>query len=140
MANMKTITKFGKINKRKETRIAEQYKDSLRIKTPNLEQQVVFLSGGNQQKIIIAKWLHSNADIFILDEPTRGIDVGAKYEIYLLINDLVNAGKSVIMISSELSEIIAMSDRVLVMHNGSIKGELSMNDMTAEKIMALAIA
>jgi ABC-type sugar transport system ATPase subunit len=140
MANLKSITKLGLIDAKSEVAIAEQYRDSLKIKTPNVDQTVVSLSGGNQQKTILAKWLYSDADIFILDEPTRGIDVGAKYEIYLLINNLVKLGKSVIMISSELPEIVALSDRVLVMHNGRITGELAKEEINAEKIMALAIA
>ena len=139
MANMKAISKYGKLNVRKETKEATEYKDALKIKTPSLDQKVVFLSGGNQQKAIIAKWLFSKADIFILDEPTRGIDVGAKYEIYLLINELVENGKSVIMISSELPEVMSMSDRIIVVHNGRISGELSGDEIDAEKIMALAI-
>jgi ribose transport system ATP-binding protein len=100
---------------------------------------VYFLSGGNQQKVVIAKWLFSDADIFILDEPTRGIDVGAKYEIYLLMNELVSQGKSIILISSEMNEIIAMSDRVLVMHDGEIRAELGKDEITPETVLKHAI-
>lgn len=139
MANLEKISAKSKINFKNEREVAEEYKESLSIKTPSIRQQVVFLSGGNQQKTIIAKWLFSDADIFILDEPTRGIDVGSKFEIYLLINQLVSQGKSIIMISSELPEIVAMSDRVLVVQNGQIKGELVGDDIQAEEIMGLAI-
>ena len=93
----------------------------------------------NQQKVALAKWLYSNSDVLILDEPTRGIDVGAKFDIYCLMNELTEQGKAIIMISSELPEVLGMADRVLVMHGGQIKGELTGDDMTAEKVMKLAI-
>ena len=97
------------------------------------------LSGGNQQKVVLAKWLFSDVDIFLMDEPTRGIDVGAKYEIYLLMNKLVEQGKSIIMISSELPEVLGMSDRVIVINEGRKKGELTGVDMNPEAVMSLAI-
>jgi ribose transport system ATP-binding protein len=111
---------------------------ALNIKTPNLEQKVNFLSGGNQQKVVIGKWLTADTDILIFDEPTRGIDVGAKSEIYKLLNDLVQEGKSIIMISSELPEILRMSHRVVVMCEGRVTGVLKADEMTQEKIMKFA--
>lgn len=115
------------------------YVDELAIKTPSTRQAVVNLSGGNQQKVVLAKWLFSDVDILILDEPTRGIDVGAKYEIYLLMNALVEKGKSIIMISSELPEVLGMSDRVIVINGGRKKGELCGAEMSPEAVMSLAI-
>jgi len=111
----------------------------LGIRTPSGKQVVRNLSGGNQQKVVLAKWLFSDVDILILDEPTRGIDVGAKYEIYLLMNELVSKGKSIIMISSELPEVLGMSDRVMVINAGRKKGELMGADMTAEHVMRMAL-
>ncbi|MDR2021517.1 MAG: ATP-binding cassette domain-containing protein, partial [Treponema sp.] len=140
-----TITKLDDVkngpvlSNRKETAAAKKYLEKLNIKTPSVNQQVVNLSGGNQQKVVLSKWLFSGADILILDEPTRGIDVGAKYEIYCLMNALTEQGKSIIMISSELPEVLGMSDKVLVMHDGTIKGELAGADKTAENVMQLAI-
>ena len=112
--------------------------NTLAIKTPRVTQRVKNLSGGNQQKVVIAKWLIADTDILIFDEPTRGIDVGAKSEIYKLLNDLARQGKAVIMISSELPEILRMSHRILVMCEGRITGELSSADATQERIMTLA--
>ena len=117
---------------------AQQYVKRLRIKTPSVEQKVVTLSGGNQQKVVIAKWLIRDCDILIFDEPTRGIDVGAKSEIYALMNELVAKGKSIIMISSELPEILRMSDRVIIMSEGRRTGELSIEEASQEKIMHYA--
>ncbi|MCC6168692.1 MAG: sugar ABC transporter ATP-binding protein [Caldilineaceae bacterium] len=117
---------------------AEHYVEALAIKTPSLQQRVKNLSGGNQQKVVIGKWLTANTDILIFDEPTRGIDVGAKSEIYRLLNDLARQGKSIIMISSELPEILRMSHRVIVMCEGRITGELSAAEATQEAIMTLA--
>ncbi len=110
----------------------------LAIKTPGLQQKVKFLSGGNQQKVIIGKWLTADTDILIFDEPTRGIDVGAKSEIYRLLNELAQQGKSIIMISSELPEILRMSHRIVVMCEGRVTGELTGAEATQEKIMAYA--
>ena len=120
----------------KEYNVAVEYKEKLRTKTPSVEQNVGNLSGGNQQKVLLAKWMFTDPDVLILDEPTRGIDVGAKYEIYCIINDLVKAGKSVIMISSELPEVIGMSDRIYVMNEGEFVGEMKAEDATQENIMA----
>ena len=126
------------INKKKERGIAQKYVDSLKTKTPNVDQLVVNLSGGNQQKVVIAKWLVRNCDILIFDEPTRGIDVGAKSEIYHLMNELVAAGKSIIMISSEMTEILRMSDRIIVMCEGRVTGEIGIEEATQERIMHAA--
>jgi ribose transport system ATP-binding protein len=120
----------------KET--AKRYVDALAVKTPSLQQRVKNLSGGNQQKVIIGKWLTANTDVLIFDEPTRGIDVGAKSEIYKLLNELAQEGKGIIMISSELPEVLRMSHRIVVMCEGRITGELSSQEATQEKIMALA--
>jgi ribose transport system ATP-binding protein len=117
---------------------AEQSVKTLSIKTPSILQKVNYLSGGNQQKVVIAKWLNRNCDVLIFDEPTRGIDIGAKQEIYKLLNDLAQEGKAIIMISSELPEILRMSHRILVMCEGRIAGELSGAEATQEKIMYYA--
>jgi ribose transport system ATP-binding protein len=140
-----TVTKLSAVSRgimisgRKEVAAAQKYVTALAVKTPSIKQTLANLSGGNQQKVVLAKWLFSGADILILDEPTRGIDVGAKYEIYCLMNSLTEQGKSVIMISSELPEVIGMSDRILVMHEGRVKGELTGAEKTAERVMQLAI-
>lgn len=110
----------------------------LSIKTPSSKTQIQSLSGGNQQKVLIARWLANDPDVLILDEPTRGIDVGAKYEIYCIIAELARQGKSIIMISSEMGELIGMSDRIMVMCNGRVTGFVERQDATQEKIMALA--
>lgn len=136
LANLKGVSKNGIIDPDKEYAVAVEYKDKLKTKCPSVEQNVGNLSGGNQQKVLLAKWMFADPDVLILDEPTRGIDVGAKYEIYCIINDLVAAGKSVIMISSELPEILGMSDRIYVMNEGRIAGELSAEEASQEKIMA----
>lgn len=138
ITNLKTITNNWIINKNEEIIIANQFIKSLSIKTPSIEQKVNYLSGGNQQKVAIAKWLFAKPEILILDEPTRGIDVGSKYEIYTIMNELVEAGLSVIMISSELPEILGMSDRVYVMAEGKMTGELTIEEATQEKIMEMA--
>ncbi len=126
------------INKKKENEVAQKYVDSLKTKTPSVDQLVVNLSGGNQKKVVIAKWLVRNCDILIFDEPTRGIDVGAKSEIYHLMNELVAEGKSIIMISSEMTEILRMSDRIVVMCEGRKTGEMDISEATQENIMHAA--
>lgn len=136
LANLKDVSSHGIIDKDKEYAVAEEYRQKLKTKCPTVEQNVGNLSGGNQQKVLLAKWMFAQPDILILDEPTRGIDVGAKYEIYCIINDLVAAGKSVIMISSELPEVLGMSDRIYVMNEGKIVGELSAEEATQELIMS----
>ena len=138
MATLKQFLKGVFILKRKEKDAAEQYIGSLKIKTPGADEPVMNLSGGNQQKVVMAKWLLRDSSILIFDEPTRGIDVGAKQEIYELMNRLTEEGKSIILISSELVEILRMSDRIIVMNEGRITGELDISDATQEKIMALA--
>ena len=139
--SIKVNTSLANMNKAiidvdKEYQVAVEYKDKLRTKTPSVEQNVGNLSGGNQQKVLLAKWMFTDPDILILDEPTRGIDVGAKYEIYCIINDLVAAGKSVVMISSELPEVIGMSDRIYIMNEGKFVGEMRSDEATQESIMA----
>ncbi|HCJ8624732.1 TPA: sugar ABC transporter ATP-binding protein [Escherichia coli] len=130
--------RFGNVDSHRCQQTSEEQVKALRIKTPNLEQAALNLSGGNQQKIIIARWVCKDTDILIFDEPTRGIDVGAKLEIYELMNRLVAKGKSIIMISSELPEVLGMCDRILVMRSGRITGELSAKEATQEKIMQYA--
>jgi len=128
------------LHQRKERRRFSEYVENLKIKISSQDQLVMNLSGGNQQKIVLAKWLARNADIFIFDEPTRGIDVGAKYEIYLLINKLAADGKAIIIISSELPEILGLSDRIVVMHDREIKGEITdPANATQEDILSMAI-
>ncbi len=136
LANLSAVSNRGIIDKDKEYQVAVEYKDKLKTKTPSVEQNVGNLSGGNQQKVLLAKWMFADPDILILDEPTRGIDVGAKYEIYCIINDLVAAGKSVIMISSELPEVLGMSDRIYIMNASRMVGELNSEEATQEAIMA----
>ncbi|WP_026523753.1 multiple monosaccharide ABC transporter ATP-binding protein [Butyrivibrio sp. MB2005] len=135
LANLDAVSSHKIIDKDKEYKVAVDYKEKLKTKAPTVEQNVGNLSGGNQQKVLLAKWMFADPDILILDEPTRGIDVGAKYEIYCIINQLVAEGKSVIMISSELPEILGMCDRVYVMNEGRIVGELDGKEATQEKIM-----
>ena len=128
------------INELKEIRVAEDFRDKLRIKSSSILQKTGNLSGGNQQKVVFAKWIFSNPDVLILDEPTRGIDVGAKYEIYTVINELAEKGKTIIMISSELPEILGMCDRVYVMNEGAIVGELTSQEASQESIMQCIMA
>jgi ribose transport system ATP-binding protein len=134
----KFLDSFGRINTRLTRAAAEARVKSLAIKTPSIRQKVRNLSGGNQQKVIVGKWLTADTDILIFDEPTRGIDVGAKSEIYHLLNELTRQGKSIIMISSELPEILRMSHRIVVMCEGRLTGELSGRDATQEQIMTFA--
>ena len=135
LANLDEVSTRKVIDKHKEYAVAVEYKEKLKTKCPTVEQNVGNLSGGNQQKVLLAKWMFADPEILILDEPTRGIDVGAKYEIYCIINQLVAEGKSVIMISSELPEILGMCDRIYVMNEGKMVGELDAKDATQEKIM-----
>ena len=129
------------LDQRRERKEFSHFVESLNIKIAGQEQLTMNLSGGNQQKVVLAKWLARNADIVIFDEPTRGIDVGTKYEIYLLMNRLANEGKAIIMISSELPEILGMSDRIIVMHEGRIKGKINdVENTTQEDILLMAIA
>ena len=139
LPNMNTLSKAGTVNMRKERNTFQRYIEEIQIKVSDQEQLARNLSGGNQQKVVLAKWLERNADILIFDEPTRGIDVGAKFEIYNLINDLAAQGKAILIISSELPEILGMCDRILVMHEGRINGELDADEASQERIMALAV-
>ncbi len=138
LANLQEISNRSVVDNNAEVKIANEYRDSLDIKTPSVEQKVLNLSGGNQQKVSVAKWLFVKPDVLILDEPTRGIDVGTKYEIYMIMTKLVQQGMSIIMMSSELPEILGMSDRVYVVSSGRITGELPVEEATQEKIMHLA--
>lgn len=139
LANLRELAHRGVIDENEEIVISEKYKESLDIRTPSIEQRVVNLSGGNQQKVSVSKWLFVKPDVLILDEPTRGIDVGAKFEIYSIMNELVQQGMSIIMISSELPEVIGMSDRIYVMSEGQLTGELTSENASQEAIMRLAI-
>ncbi|WP_296837113.1 multiple monosaccharide ABC transporter ATP-binding protein [Butyrivibrio sp.] len=136
LSNLDSLAKRKVIDKDKEYNVAVDYKERLKTKCPTVEQNVGNLSGGNQQKVLLAKWLFADPDILILDEPTRGIDVGAKYEIYCIINDMVREGKTVIMISSELPEVLGMSDRIYIMNEAKIVGEMKASEATQENIMA----
>ena len=136
LARLEKVCRRGIIDVNKENKVAEEYKEKLRIKTPTIRQMVNNLSGGNQQKVLLAKWMFADPDVLILDEPTRGIDVGAKYEIYSIMNDLVAQGKSVVMISSELPELLGMCDRIYVMNEGAMVAEMSAEEATQEKIMS----
>jgi D-xylose transport system ATP-binding protein len=138
LPNLNRFATFGRIDKQSEIHETEKYAKSLSIKTPNLFVAVDNLSGGNQQKVVIAKWLMSTPRVLILDDPTRGIDVGAKFEIYKLMNQLAEQGIAIIMISSELEEVIGMSDRVVVMCEGRSNGVLSRSEATQERVMTLA--
>lgn len=126
------------IDKKEANRLADEYVEKLRIKTPTVKQLVRNLSGGNQQKVVVAKVLAAHTDILIFDEPTRGIDVGAKQEIYHLMNELVEQGMSIIMISSEMEELLGMSDRVMVLYEGRISGELSKEEFSQSRVLELA--
>ncbi len=134
----KRISTLSVIDSKKEKKISERYRKDLLIKTPSIQQKVKNLSGGNQQKVILGKWLAANSQLIILDEPTRGIDVGAKFEIYKLINTLVDLGKTVLLISSEMEELIGMSDRIMVFAGGRVNGELKRDDFDQNLIMRMA--
>ncbi|MDM8520663.1 sugar ABC transporter ATP-binding protein [Anaerolineales bacterium HSG6] len=138
LANLHDISNRYVIDENIEIKVANEYKDAMNTKAPSIMQKVVNLSGGNQQKVSLAKWLFVKPDVLILDEPTRGIDVGAKFEIYTIMNQLVEQGMSIIMLSSELSEVLGMSDRVYVVSQGKITGELPVEEATQENIMVLA--
>ena len=136
LANLKEVSHATVIDTDKEYAVAEEYREKLKTKTPSVEQLVGNLSGGNQQKVLLAKWMFAHPDVLMLDEPTRGIDVGAKYEIYCIINDLAAAGKCVILVSSELPEVLGMSDRIYVMNEGKFVAEMKAEEATQENIMA----
>jgi putative multiple sugar transport system ATP-binding protein len=137
-ANLGSLASGGWINENEEIKVASRYKESLNVKAPSIEQIVGKLSGGNQQKVSLGKWMFVGPKLLILDEPTRGIDVGAKFEIYTIMNELIAQGMSIIMISSELGEVLGMSDRIYIMAEGRIKGELPIEEADQEKIMQYA--
>ena len=138
LASLPLVSRLGFVSAAREVELAERYRADLQIRTPGIEQAVQNLSGGNQQKVVLAKWLCREARLLILDEPTRGIDVGAKAEIYALMNQLTAQGVGILMISSELDEVLGMADRILVMREGRLAGELSSAQATAELVMRLA--
>ena len=138
LSAMHKLTHFGFISGRKNKALAEKYRRELRIKVPGIDQMVVNLSGGNQQKVVLAKALAADPDVIIFDEPTKGIDVGAKQEIYNLMNDLVSQGKAIVMVSSDMEEILGMSDRIPVLHEGLISGELRREQFSQERVLHLA--
>ncbi len=135
LSRLELVSQRGVIDKDREQQAAEDYREKLSIRTPDVEQFVGNLSGGNQQKVLVGKWMFAQPDIMMLDEPTRGVDVGAKYEIYSIINRLVGEGKAVLMISSELPELLGMCDRIYVMVEGRIVGELPRAEASQEIIM-----
>ena len=139
LANLDGVSSRGVLMRNEETRVAEQYREALATRTPTVFQKVVNLSGGNQQKVVLAKWLFTSPEVLILDEPTRGIDVGAKYEIYTIINELAAQGKGVVMISSEMPELLGMCDRIYVMNEGALVGELTAAEASQERIMSLIV-
>ena len=140
LAVLDGLSRFGVVNRRKERELAGKYIASLRIRTPSMAQLMQNLSGGNQQKVVLARWLAKETDILVLDEPTRGVDVGAKAEIYAIIDELAAKGVAVLVISSELPEVLGIADRIVVMQEGRVTGELAHADATEERILTLAIA
>lgn len=139
LANLPDVSTSGVINEAEETKVAERYRKAMNIRTPSVFQRVMNLSGGNQQKVVLSKWLFAGPEVLILDEPTRGIDVGAKFEIYGIINELSAQGKGVVMISSEMPELLGMSDRIYVMNEGSFVGELDASEASQERIMSFIV-
>jgi ABC-type sugar transport system ATPase subunit len=140
LAVLDGLSRFGMVNRRAECRLAEKYISQLRIRTPSMGSLVQNLSGGNQQKVVLARWLARETDILVLDEPTRGVDVGAKAEIYSIIDELAAKGVAVLVISSELPEVLGIADRIVVMQDGRVSGELTHAEATEERILTLAIA
>jgi putative multiple sugar transport system ATP-binding protein len=139
LANLVAIARRSVLDKRREAQVAESYRRQLAIRTPGIQQRVVNLSGGNQQKVVLSKWLFTDPELLILDEPTRGIDVGAKFEIYTIMKDLADQGRGILMISSEMPELLGMCDRIYVMNEGRIVGELTREEASQEGIMALIV-
>ncbi len=136
--SMRKISKFGMIDFKKADKLTSTYVKTLDIKTPSVKQEVKNLSGGNQQKVVVAKVLAADNEILIFDEPTRGIDVGAKQEIYILMNRLVEEGKSILMISSDMEELLGMSDRIIVLHEGKVGGELEKHEFSQGRVLEMA--
>jgi putative multiple sugar transport system ATP-binding protein len=139
LANLDDVSTSGVINEAEETKVSERYRSAMNIRTPSVFQKVMNLSGGNQQKVVLSKWLFTEPEVLILDEPTRGIDVGAKFEIYGIINELSAQGKGVVIISSEMPELLGMSDRIYVMNEGRFVGELDATEASQERIMSLIV-
>ena len=139
LSNLPKVSRNAILDEARETEVAEQYRAALNIRTPSVFQHVMNLSGGNQQKVVLSKWLFAGPEVLILDEPTRGIDVGAKFEIYGIINELSQQGKGVVMISSEMPELLGMCDRIYVMNEGAFVGELTAKDASQERIMSLIV-
>ncbi len=139
LANLAGVATKGVLDKHREKKIAEEYRRAMSIRTPGVHQKAVNLSGGNQQKVVLSKWLFTDPQVLILDEPTRGIDVGAKFEIYTIMNELVAQGRGVVMISSEMPELLGMCDRIYVMNEGRIVGELGKAEASQERIMAMIL-
>ncbi len=139
LANLPGVSTNGIISKPREQQVAERFRKALGIRTPHVQQKVVNLSGGNQQKVVLSKWLFTDPQVLILDEPTRGIDVGAKFEIYTIMNQLAAEGRGVVMISSEMPELLGMCDRIYVMNEGRILGQLSREEASQERIMAMIL-
>jgi putative multiple sugar transport system ATP-binding protein len=135
LAHLGGVSSRGVIDDIAEMKVAQEFRGRMRIRSHNVYQETGKLSGGNQQKVVLSKWLFTNPEVLILDEPTRGIDVGAKYEIYTIINELADAGKAVIVISSEMPELIGICDRIMVMHEGEFVGEVAGEQATQENIM-----
>lgn len=138
IANLEKYSKFGVVLDKEIEKTVGDFVNALSIKTPSLQQLTQFLSGGNQQKVLVARWLCKKSDVIFFDEPTRGIDVGSKYEIYCLINELAESGCAVVMITSEMAEILGMSDRIMVMYEGTVVGELSAEEANQEIILHMA--
>ena len=139
LAHLQGVSQNGILNDNLETEVAERYRKAMNIRTPSVFQKVMNLSGGNQQKVVLSKWLFAEPEVLILDEPTRGIDVGAKFEIYGIINELSAMGKGVLMISSEMPELLGMCDRIYVMNEGALVGELTAEEASQERIMSLIV-
>jgi ABC-type sugar transport system ATPase subunit len=141
LPNLGLLSQFGFVDGRREREAFGRHVDQLRIKVPHQEERARNLSGGNQQKVVLAKWLERDCEVLFFDEPTRGIDVGARHEIYLLMNELAARGKAIVMVSSELPEVLGLADRILVMHEGCITGEIASGPtVTQEEVMRLAMA
>jgi ribose transport system ATP-binding protein len=138
VASLRQDQHSGFLNRQRETELSTEMIDRLRIKTPHARQVVQFLSGGNQQKVVIGKWLATQPRVLLLDEPTRGIDIGAKQEIYQLMEQLAQSGVAILFASSEMEEVLGMSDRVLVLHEGKLAGELARSELSEEAVMNLA--
>jgi len=137
MASLRKLVRLGLVDDNEEYKVANEYRSSMNIKSPTVLQRTGQLSGGNQQKVVLSKWIYSNPEVLILDEPTRGIDVGAKYEIYTIINRLASEGKAIIVISSELPELLGICDRIYALSEGRITGQMPVADATPEALLKL---